>query len=244
MKKIGSCQLLKTVCLVILGGLLVMGLAGCDVRKNSRAYLEGKAAELERVFPTENLEDLFEEFPGGFEFGSLYRIKNENGYSYTQSLEINGNADTKNIQGVVKNLKTTDEPFYNQEILKESQFEYTDGQFKFENPEFEESDLAVDGFLMQYLTINKKMLSQLELLDKSYSWESEDGSISYQLQDHSLNHFLQEENNKKAKIIIGIHYETIHENKFQYGMRIKYDNNIKYTFGFSGYETIGKENEE
>ncbi|MFU2181757.1 hypothetical protein ACMZ6Y_05700 [Streptococcus pluranimalium] len=103
---------------------------------------------------------------------------------------------------------------------------------------------VVDGFLIQYLTINKKMLSQLELLDKSYSWESEDGSISYQLQDHSLNHFLQEENNKKAKIIIGIHYETIHENKFQYGMRIKYDNNIKYTFGFSGYETIGKENEE
>ncbi|NQM14700.1 hypothetical protein HO422_11615, partial [Streptococcus suis] len=47
MKKIRSRQLLKTVCLVILGGLLVMGLAGCDVRKNSRAYLEGKAAELD-----------------------------------------------------------------------------------------------------------------------------------------------------------------------------------------------------
>ncbi|MFU2221845.1 hypothetical protein [Streptococcus pluranimalium] len=244
MKKIGSCQLLNTVCLVILGGLLVMGLAGCDVRKNSRAYLEGKAAELERVFPTENLEDLFEEFPGGFKFGGVYDIKREDGYSYIQDMDVYGDPKNKKITGIVQNVKTTAEPTYKEEVLKESQFEYTDGQFKFENPEFEESDLAVDGFLMQYLTINKNVLSQSKLLSKSYSWETEDGVISYKLVDKALNQYLNEDSNAKVDIIIDIDYETIHEDGYAYGLMFRYGKDAKFTMGISGYKEIGENDEE
>ncbi|NQM14695.1 hypothetical protein HO422_11590, partial [Streptococcus suis] len=140
--------------------------------------------------------------------------------------------------------KTTAEPTYKEEVLKESQFEYTDGQFKFENPEFEESDLAVDGFLMQYLTINKKVLSQSKLLSKSYSWETEDGVISYKLVDKALNQYLNEDSNAKVDIIIDIDYETIHEDGYAYGLMFRYGKDAKFTMGISGYEEIGDNDEE
>ncbi|MFU2181761.1 hypothetical protein ACM0P9_05750 [Streptococcus pluranimalium] len=244
MKKIGSCQLLKTVCLVILGGLLVMGLAGCDVRKNSRAYLEGKASELDRVFPTENLEDLFEEFPGGFKLWGLYDIKDENEYSYLQDIKINGHSKNKKITGIVQNVKTTAEPTYKEEVLKESEFEYKNGQFKFDNPEFTESDLVVDGFLVQYLTINKNVLSQSKLLSKSYSWETEDGVISYKLVDKALNQYLNEDSNAKVDMIIDIDYETIHDDGYGYALTFKYGKDVKYSIGVAGYDEVGDSNEE
>lgn len=244
MKKIRSRQLLKTVCLGILGGLLIMGLAGCSVNKNSRAYLEGKAAELERVFPTENLEDLFEEFPGGFKLWGLYDIKDENEYSYLQDIKINGHSKNKKITGIVQNVKITAEPTYKEEVLKESEFEYKNGQFKFDNPEFKESDLVVDGFLVQYLTINKNVLSQSKLLSKSYSWETEDGVISYQLVDKALNQYLNEDSNAKVDIIIDIDYETIHEDGYAYGLMFRYGKDVKFTMGISGYKEIGENDEE
>ena len=131
-----------------------MGLAGCSVNKNSRAYLEGKAAELDRVFPTENLEDLFEEFPGGFKLWGLYDIKDENEYSYLQDMKINGHSKNKKITGIVQNVKTTAEPTYKEEVLKESEFEYKNGQFKFDNPEFKESDLVAVSYT--HLTLPTK----------------------------------------------------------------------------------------
>ena len=57
MKKIGLA--------VVLLGVTVLTLTGCFT-KSSRRFIEGKAAELSKVYPTENLEDLFEKFPGGF----------------------------------------------------------------------------------------------------------------------------------------------------------------------------------
>ncbi|WP_367783918.1 hypothetical protein AB1395_03560 [Streptococcus pluranimalium] len=244
MKKIRSCQLLKTVCLVILGGLLVMGLAGCDVRKNSRAYLEGKAAELERVFPTENLEDLFEEFPGGFKFGSLYHIKSENGYSYSQVMDITGSSKMKKIEGTVTNLKNTAEPRYKREVLKESHFEYKNGHFIFENPEFSEEDLVTEGFLMQYFEINKEKLAKLDVISKSYSWETEDGTVTYQLLDKGLNNFLKVNGNKEVDMFIDIDYETIHQNEFSYALTFRYGKEVKYTLGFAGYDKAGDKDEK
>ena len=41
-------------------------LYGCSGR-NSRAYLEDRIGnQISRVYPTKNLEDLFEQFPNGF----------------------------------------------------------------------------------------------------------------------------------------------------------------------------------
>ncbi len=45
---------------------LIVLLYGCSGR-NSRAYLEDRIGnQISRVYPTQNLEDLFEQFPNGF----------------------------------------------------------------------------------------------------------------------------------------------------------------------------------
>ena len=56
----------KIAMLMLVGGVGIMVLAGCSL-KSSRRFIEGKAAELSKVYPTENLEDLFEKFPDGFQ---------------------------------------------------------------------------------------------------------------------------------------------------------------------------------
>ena len=213
-----------------------MGLAGCSVNKNSRAYLEGKAAELDRVFPTENLEDLFEEFPGGFHLGTLYLLDEDNDYAYTQDIEINGDSNTGKIIGTIKNVKSTDKPTYHEEVLKESTFEYKNSRFIFENPEFTEDDIANEGVLLQHFIINKDVLSKAKLLKKSYRLETGDAMISYSLSDIELNKFLKTDSDEKVDIIIDIDNETIHKDAFQYGINLKYDEKVRYTIGFSGYQ--------
>ena len=55
----------KLALTAILLGVALLTLSGCSL-KSSRRFIEGKAAELSKVYPTENLEDLFEKFPDGF----------------------------------------------------------------------------------------------------------------------------------------------------------------------------------
>ena len=55
----------KIAMMMLVGGVGMMVRAGCSL-KSSRQFIEGKAAELSKVYPTENLEDLFEKFPEGF----------------------------------------------------------------------------------------------------------------------------------------------------------------------------------
>ena len=47
-------------------GVALLTLTGC-FGKSNRRFIEGKASELSKVYPTENLEDLFEKFPDGFQ---------------------------------------------------------------------------------------------------------------------------------------------------------------------------------
>ena len=50
--------------------------------RNNRAYLENRiGTEVSRVYPTQNLEDLFEQFPNGFKLYQVYDYK-ENEQKY------------------------------------------------------------------------------------------------------------------------------------------------------------------
>ena len=57
-------NILKKVSIILLGCMLVMNV-GC-ARKGSKAWVEKKVENMEKVYPTENIEDLFEKFPDGF----------------------------------------------------------------------------------------------------------------------------------------------------------------------------------
>ena len=90
----------KLALAVVLFGMALLTLTGCFM-KSSRRFIEGKAAELSKVYPTENLEDLFEKFPGGFSIWSedLYDY-NEEGYLF-QSVKLNGDIEARKIIGTI-----------------------------------------------------------------------------------------------------------------------------------------------
>ena len=75
--------------------LILMITAGCGIMgKGSRVWIEDKVANIEKVYPTENLEDLFEKFPNGFIIRQR-RLFKEGDKSYSLELKMKGDKDTK-----------------------------------------------------------------------------------------------------------------------------------------------------
>ena len=62
----------KLIYACLMGGFIFM-LFGCNPR-SSRAYLEKRiGTEMSRVYPTNRLEDLFEQFPDGFKIKQSFK---------------------------------------------------------------------------------------------------------------------------------------------------------------------------
>jgi len=120
-------KLTKIIGTVMVGALLMMT-AGCGITgKGSRSWIEDKVANIEKVYPTENLEDLFEKFPNGFIITQT-RLFIESGKRYSIDLEINGEKDIRKIEGKVKKVLLESEPSYKETIEKESKVEYLKGK--------------------------------------------------------------------------------------------------------------------
>ena len=83
--------------------IIIIGiLTGCGITgKGSRSWLENEVSDIEKVYPTENLDDLFEKFPNGFIITQT-RLFIESGKRYSIDLEINGEKDIRKIEGKVK----------------------------------------------------------------------------------------------------------------------------------------------
>ena len=78
---------------------LIVILYGCN-EKNNRAYLEDRiGTQISRVYPTKNLENLFEQFPNGF---TIYQSHTEG--EYRIKVELTGNPVTKMIEGTIKKV--------------------------------------------------------------------------------------------------------------------------------------------
>ena len=89
----------KLALTVALLGITLLILTGCFT-KSSRRFIEGKAAELSKVYPTENLEDLFDKFPEGFQIRITdTEKKDENSPTIIYQTVLNGISETKEIKG-------------------------------------------------------------------------------------------------------------------------------------------------
>ena len=88
--------------MVLLGGLIMIVLTGCGESKNSREWIENKVSEVSRVYPTENLFDLFKQFPEGFEVYQVYMND-----KVSIKIYLTGNSQFKTITGklIRKDLK-------------------------------------------------------------------------------------------------------------------------------------------
>ena len=162
----------------IIGGIIFLSF-GCNPR-SSRAYLEKRiGTEMSRVYPTNRLEDLFEQFPGGFKITQSFMDGDD-----LFTVEIIATSKGEPISGTVSKIGDN-----GCEKIFEANFQYQDGKYQFAN----ESDVAYwpyRGFLFEKLTLNRDILSKLDLQEKFYSMMNGDFELRYKVTNEIINSFL------------------------------------------------------
>lgn len=215
----------KMLTMLLLGGMGLIILAGCNP-KSSRQFIEGKAAELSRVYPTENLEDLFEKFPDGFYIQSddLYDYKEE-GYSF-QSIKLKVDSKTKSITGTILWEKVTfdDKEQRHEEVLYEGEVIYQNGTIQLKDSTAN-VNIKHPTLLLQKFIINKESLSALKMELKSYSYETGSAFISYFITDSVLNNYMEVDQDTQLRMIVHIRYHTLENKAFGYTVDIRHGQN-------------------
>ena len=219
----------KLALAVVLLGMALLTLTGC-FGKSSRRYIEGKAAELSKVYPTENLEDLFEKFPEGFQIRITdISEDSEDSPSISYQIVLNGISETKEIKG---------------EVIKESSFENSDGKIEEEmlfkgnvyykdgslhlseggsSNNKEKGDLKHSRLLMQEFSISKSSLKGLEVVRKGYSLETGSASITYKLKSEQVNTYLGIDNDDQLNMDINIPEPTVSGKNYGYSIVFRKD---------------------
>ena len=198
---------MKKIITLIMSVLVISTLAGCGITgKGSRSWLENEVSDIEKVYPTENPEDLFEKFPNGFRIEQI-RLFKENGVTHSLDLEMKGNKDTKKIEGIIKKVRIESKP-YKETIVKESKVEYIkDKGLVLENPELTNELLPKNYFLFQKLKLNRNILKKLEVKDKSFSFETYRYNIKYLFTNKEIDDYLGLNKQKVSFDIIGQYRE-------------------------------------
>ena len=220
---------------------VLMITAGCGIMgKGSRSWLENEVSDIEKVYPTENPEDLFEKFPIGFRIEQLKAFEKD-GKNYSVEIVMRGNPKTKKIEGIAKEIYREYKPF-KETIVKESKVEYVKGEgLALEKPELEDSLLFKKYFLFQKLKLNKDILKKLEVEDKSYSFETGRYNIKYLFTNEEIDNYLGINKQKVSFDIIG-QYSEIDKTYFH---SIIIGENTEIDFAEKVVEEeIDKENEE
>ena len=168
----------KLIYACILGGIFFLSF-GCNPRSN-RAYLEKRiGTEMSRVYPTNRLEDLFEQFPDGFKIKQSFTAGDD-----LFKVEIIATSKGEPISGTVSKVGDN-----GSDKIFETSFQYQDGKYQFAN----ESDAAYwpyRGFLFEKLTLSRDILSKLDLQEKSYSMMNGDFELRYKVTNELINSFL------------------------------------------------------
>ena len=215
----------KMLTMLLLGGMGLIILAGCNP-KSSREFIEGKAAELSKVYPTEDLQDLFEKFPDGFYIQSddLYDYKEE-GYSF-QSIKLKVDSETKSITGTILSKKVTfdDKEKRHEEVLYEGEVIYQNGTIQLKDSTAN-VNIKHPTLLLQKFIINKESLSTLKMDLKSYSYETGSAFISYFLTDSVLNNYMEVDQDTQLKMVVYIMRNTLANKAFSYTVDIHHGQN-------------------
>ena len=160
---------------------LIVILYGCNER-NSRAYLEDRIGnQISRVYPTKNLEDLFEQFPNGF---TIYQSHTEG--EYRIKVELTGNPVTRMIEGTIKKVRRK-----NGEVTSQVEVKYQNEEFSFSDEKLATELWRYKRFLFQEMKIDKDVMSRLKLKDKSYNPKNGSFEIYYAIQNSGLNQFFE-----------------------------------------------------
>ena len=199
----------------IMGGILFMSF-GCNP-KNNRAYLEDRiGTEVSRVYPTQNLEDLFEQFPNGFIVYQA-RMMNEN----IVELKLTGTEKGTPIKGEL--IETERESGENTKVIS---VEYYNGKYTYSDEKTANELWPQQSFLFQKITLNKSFLSTLKLKDKYYSSMNGSFELNYDVNLPEINEYLSFPASKSIELSFGgsnsnrnYYYSVVVEDKDGYYFR-------------------------
>ena len=231
----------KLALTAILLGVALLTLSGCSL-KSSRRFIEGKAAELSKVYPTENLEDLFEKFPDGFQIDVMDAEnldEDERTSSIIYHLILNGISETREIKGKY----TKEKAFKNSsgkiehEMLYQGEVYYKGGSLHLSDDtdanNKEKGDLKHTRLLMQDFPISRSSLKGLEVVRKGYSLETGSASITYKLKNEQVNDYLGLEKDDQINMDINIFEPTISGKSYGYTVIFR-KNDIDHTEMITG----------
>ena len=172
---------------------LIFMLFRCEGR-DSREYLEDRiGTQISRVYPTKNLDDLFEQFPSGFK---IYQSHTEG--EYRIKVELTGDPITLMIEGTIKKVKRS-----NGEITSQVEVKYQNEEFSFSDEKLATELWGYKKFLFQEMALNKEILSKFKLKDTYYNGNSGGFEIEYVVKNEQINEFLGLEN--KQQVTLGFH---------------------------------------
>ncbi len=205
-------KLTRIIGTIIVGGVLIMT-AGCGIMgMGSKSWIEKQISDIEKVYPTENPEDLFEKFPIGFRIEQR-KIFEKDGKNYSVEIVMRGNPKTKKIEGIARESFREYKPF-KETIVKESKVEYVKGEgLVLEKPELEDSLLFKKYFLFQKLKLNKDILKKLEVKEKGFSFETGRYNIKYLFTNKEIDNYLGL-NKQKVSLDINGEYSEIDKTYF------------------------------
>ena len=172
---------------------LIVILYGCNER-NSRAYLEDRIGnQISRVYPTRNLEDLFEQFPNGFTIYQSYQLSDK-----FIDIVLDGVEKGKPIEGTIKVINR-DSGAEEKKIA----VTYDAGKYSYDNEEEARKLWPKEKFLFQEMTLDKEILSKFKLKDTYYNGNNGSFEIEYIVKNEQINEFLGLE--KKQQVTLGLH---------------------------------------
>ena len=204
---------MKKIITLIMNILIIGILTGCGIMgMGSKSWIEKQVSDIEKVYPTENPEDLFEKFPIGFRIEQR-KIFKKDGKNYSVEIVMRGNPKTKKIEGIARESFKEYKPF-KETIVKESKVEYLKGEgLVLGKPELEDSLLFKKYFLFQKLKLNKDILKKLEVKEKSFSFETGKYNIKYLFINKEIDNYLGL-NKQKVSLDINGQYSEIDKTYF------------------------------
>ena len=194
---------------------LIVILYGCNGR-NSRGYLEDRiGTQISRVYPTKNLEDLFEQFPNGFTIYQSYQLEDR-----FIDIQLDGVEKEKPIEGTIKVINI-DSGMEEKKIA----VTYDKGKFSYDNEEEARNLWSKEKFLFQEMTLNKEILSKFKLKDTYYNRNSGGFDLEYTVKNEQINQFLELES--QQQVTLGFHGSNANRG-YYYTLIVELDKNFKF----------------
>lgn len=205
----------KNVIFIALFFALFFMLFRCEAR-SSRGYLEKRIGpKISQVYPTKNIEDLFEQYPYGFTINQFYRSGDK-----TILIMLDGVAKGKPLEGAIK--------VFNKDSLdaeKVITFTYFQGKFSYDNEEEARRLWPQEKFLFQEMKLNKEILSEFKIKDTDYDSHSGGFDLEYIVKNEQINEFLGLEN--QLQVTLGFHGSNANRG-YYYTLTVELDRNFKF----------------